>query len=277
MENTENKQTTLDKVKNFLHKRKMEFALFVAMIATCMFTGIGFGTILGVSIFLWATAAVSELPKIGRTLSFLMRLVVFVVLIYSWTVPSLHRFSEHTDVGWDNLDMGLTSLLGDRTETKARDIWKIKKDKKGKEFLAYYNFLLSQERTVEARDTLRGFLKAWDLDRKEQRVSNRDPAQVQSQSQLAPSTSGTVNSTVLYPGTHRFALKAGQETPKFSFPDCGYYPYSVSSPSYDYEIVYSPRERYHGDPDLKIPERNNPSFSIVAGRTETITIVVSKS
>ena len=108
---------------------------------------------------------------------------------------------------------------------------------------------------------------------------NRELATIQTQpnSRTSSNLGNIPNSNVLYPGTHRFALKAGQETPKFSFPDCGYYPYSVSSPSYDYEIVYSPRERYHGDPNLKIPERNNPSFSIVAGRTEIITIIVSKS
>jgi len=104
------------------------------------------------------------------------------------------------------------------------------------------------------------------------------PAITQNQSAISPANFGGPSySTVLYPGTHHFSLKAGQETPKFSFPDCGYYPYSVSSPSYDYEIVYSPRERYHGDPNLRIPEKDNPSFSIVAGRTETITIKVSKS
>lgn len=273
MENTENKKTTSGKVKNFFQKRKMEFALFVAMVATCMFTGIGFGTLLGVAIFLWATAYVAELPKYGSTLSTIMRLAVVCVFIYSLIVPNMPRSVNNADVGWANFDMGVSSLMGDKTETRARDIWQIKKNEKGRKFLAYYNFLLSQERTIEARDTLSGFLKAWDLDRKEQRLSNGDPAQVQSQSQLAPS--GNTKPTVLHPGVYYYVLKAGQRTPWFTTPDCSKYHLNTKSETYNQRLFFSDGTDFMDGPTVNIADKYGANMQILAYVDEVVTVTVT--
>jgi len=261
---------------DFLKNRMGELALLFALVLVSIYTGVRLGLLLGL-VLTFALIIYARRSEIGKKVAPWLQGVLVIVFLISIIDAYLPRTKNKKDIAIARVDQTVSDLMGDLTETQARDMWDIRKDEKGQKFLLYYDYLLSQSRPQEARDTLNRFLKAWDLDRKEQRLSNRDPAQVQSQSQLAPSTGGTVNGAVLYPGTHRFTLKAGQETPKFSFPDCGYYPYSISSPSYDYEIVYSPRERYHGDPNLRIPEKNNPSFSIVANRTEIITIVVSKS
>lgn len=120
-----------------------------------------------------------------------------------------------------------------------------------------------------------------DIDRGLSHVSqnNRNLAPIQKQNSRTSSTSYSSDgrNMVLSPGVHTFRVKAGERTPMFSFPDCGYYPYSISSPSYNYDIVYSANEKYHGDPNLSIPTKTNPSFFIVPEETEIITITVSKA
>jgi len=262
---------------DFLKNRMGELALLFALVLVSIYTGVRLGLLLGL-VLTFALIVYARRSEIGKKVAPWLQGVLVVVFLISVIDAYLPRTKNKKDIVIARIDQTVSGLMGDLTETQARDMWDIRKDEKGQKFLCYYDSLLSQSRPQEARDTLNGFLKAWDLDRKEhQSGPGQSLATVQSQPQITPSIGGTDEPIVLYPGTHHFSLKAGQETPKFSFPDCGYYPYSVSSPSYDYEIVYSPRERYHGDPNLRIPEKDNPSFSIVAGRTETITIKVSKS
>ncbi len=181
------------------------------------------------------------------------------------------------------------SASGDRDMSKIADSINVKyewiRDKAqaddAKKMFRESEAMLNAGRFREADSIKAAYYKKWGLTKesednysgfnKDQKKG--DPA-VSSSSLNGPSRLRTI---VLYPGEYHFAVKAGEEIGKFSFPDCGIYPYSISSPSYDYDVVYSPTEKYHGDPNLVIAEKKHPLFSIVARRTEVIKVTVSKT
>jgi len=83
-----------------------------------------------------------------------------------------------------------------------------------------------------------------------------------------------VSEVVLGPGEYKYSLKAGEETPVISFQSCGKWHYSISSKTYNHDIVFSDTT-YHDSPSLIIPERLDPKFKIRALVAEVVTVKVT--
>lgn len=73
-----------------------------------------------------------------------------------------------------------------------------------------------------------------------------------------------------------FDLKAGEETLWFGFEEGIITNYSISSPSYDYDIVVSDGTRYKGGRDVVIPEKKHCYYKVIANSDQLVTVLVKK-
>jgi hypothetical protein len=153
----------METIKNFFKNRKKELVLFLALLLTAIFSGVNFGLILGLTLFFWTTGIVAEIPKGGKTLSTILRVVVIGVFIVSIIAALMTRSYQKRWIAIGRFDQFTSWVMGDQNMVKSSDIWEIEKEENSKKFREYYRDLLAQGKTKEAADTLVGFLKAWDL------------------------------------------------------------------------------------------------------------------
>lgn len=153
----------MDTVKNFFKNRKMELVLFLALLLTAIFSGVNFGLILGLTLFFWATGVVAEIPKGGKTLSVILRVVVIGVFVFSIIAALMTRSYQKRWIALGRFDQFTAWVMGDQNMVKSSDIWEMEKEEKSKKFREYYRNLLAQGKTKEAADTLQKFNQAWDL------------------------------------------------------------------------------------------------------------------
>lgn len=83
-------------------------------------------------------------------------------------------------------------------------------------------------------------------------------------------------SPVLITGQQVFELKANEETPWFGFEEGQIVDYSISSPTYDYDIIISDGTRYAGGPNVVIPEKKHCYFKVIAKSKQLVTVSVKK-
>jgi hypothetical protein len=152
-----------EKIKEFFAKRKLEMAIFVALVMTSKLTGLNFGMLLCIAIFLWSVVTVARIPGYGGILASLLVVAVIGVSVYSFIRPHMPRTVKQSDIAMDATDQWVTSLMGDQILVKAKDLWAVKRDEKGQAMLEHYKWLLGQGRPQEASDTLYKFMKAWNF------------------------------------------------------------------------------------------------------------------
>jgi hypothetical protein len=80
---------------------------------------------------------------------------------------------------------------------------------------------------------------------------------------------------ILYPGKYAYQLKTGQETVWLSVPDGGHFNYHISSPTYNYKIIFSDGTEYNGGQNVVIPEKSHVYFKIRASIDDLITVAVT--
>ncbi len=81
---------------------------------------------------------------------------------------------------------------------------------------------------------------------------------------------------VLYPGARKFDLVDGKSTGWLTLPKFGKFRYSISSPNYNYKIIFSDGKEYAGGPNTVIPWRERPIFKVIALDNETISVSIMK-
>ncbi|MFA5109005.1 MAG: hypothetical protein WC458_00450 [Patescibacteria group bacterium] len=80
---------------------------------------------------------------------------------------------------------------------------------------------------------------------------------------------------ILLPGKYAYQLKPGQETAWLSVPDNGHFNYHISSPTYNYKIIFSDGTEYDGGQNVVIPEKSHVYFKIRANIDDLITVAVT--
>lgn len=146
-----------------------------------------------------------------------------------------------------------------------------------------YTNLLKAGKPEAAVAYMDSLTKKWDKEAIKARLQPRAEAKpvvinqpVQPTQPASPLVKTQPKSIVLQNGnTYQFSLKPGEETPWLSFPKCSHSDYFISSPNYNYKIIYSDGTSYNGDPNIVIPEKKYSSFKILAKGEEVVTIKVS--
>lgn len=274
-------------IKTFFMNRKRELIVFLLLLLVAILSGINFGIIFGLTLFFWAASWAAEIPKGGLFLANVTRVIIFIVFIVSFVFAMMPRTKMQMAVVWDKFDQG-SYKTGNATEVKAKDIWEMQRDKNGKEFLEYYNELLADGETEEAYDTLQKFQKAWNMEQLQSKTENDDQAQRQSYNPSpspspnitapAPATGTEIKPKALSYGDNFFQLRAGQETPWLSFPNCRVTNYSVSSPDFDYDIAFSDEpDVWHPGGNSTLSEKKHVLMKIKARGDQMVTVNLKNS
>lgn len=167
--------------------------IIVGLLLLRVFTGIPFWFMLAVVIFFTAVRVIKTGGNIkaeSRTLAFMMAVIFFGFLgdsFWKASFPRSHAKIVITKAIWDQ---DFADVMGDKTNTQAKDLFEIQKDRASKEFLKYYNELLADGDVQEAMDTLKGFNKTWNTDVLDE-ARKKEKSSSSSSSSATPSPSPT--------------------------------------------------------------------------------------
>ncbi len=215
-----------------------------------------------------------------NTISVLFGIVITVVLIYSFVSAKLPLTVNKTEVVWSNVDQKLSTSMGNRVKTYARDIWIKNRDEKSRIFLGKYNSLVASGKLKEAQDSLNCFLNTWYPESKKQGIRALKKVSVKvrtdSTDYTRPSYSRVARDSLLNPGRYVFHLNAGEETAWLHFPSCGTYHFDISSKTYKQKIIFSDGSVYQDGPKVIFPTKGNARFKIKANVDEDVVVVVNR-
>lgn len=146
---------------NFFQRRWRDVAMLIALICLWYFTGISIWFSVLFLAFFWATGLMAGKPSSYAFLSKVMRVVFVLGMLNVAVITFLPRFQSTRPTTLAFVDQTLSSLAPEDVKVRAKDIFTVKQGRASETFLRYYEFLLEEDRTKEAADTLAGFQKRW--------------------------------------------------------------------------------------------------------------------
>jgi len=159
---SENQVETKDSEKpSFLKKRWRDVGMLVALICLWLFTGISIWFSILFLAFFWGTTTMVGKPANRAFLAKVMQTVFIVALINVAVITFLPRFNLTRPTTLAFVDQTLSGLTPKDVKVRAKDIFTTEQRRAAETFLRYYEFLLEEDRTKEAADTLAGFEKRW--------------------------------------------------------------------------------------------------------------------
>ena len=158
----ENQVETKDSEKpSFFQKRWRDIGMLVALICLWFFTGISIWFSILFLAFFWGTAAMVGKPANRVFLAKVMQTIFIVALVNVAVITFLPRFNSTRPTTLAFVDQTLSGLTPKDVKVKAKDIFTTEQRRASETLLRYYTFLLEEDRTKEAADTLAGFEKRW--------------------------------------------------------------------------------------------------------------------
>ena len=151
----------MEKIISFLEKRWRDVAMLVALICLWFFTGISIWFSILFLAFFWATGVMSGKPSNYAFLSKVMQTIFIIALVNVAVITFLPRFHSTRPTTLAFVDQTLSGLTPKDVKVRAKDIFTVEQRRASETFLRYYEFLLVEDRTKEAADTLAGFEKRW--------------------------------------------------------------------------------------------------------------------
>jgi len=248
-------------------------AIVVGLLILKIFTAIPFWWMLGIVIFFTLVQIIftgGEITPGSKVLGVAMAIVFVCAVADSAWEANFRRSYNKKEVAKARLDQTAAALFGDQTRVDAEDIWEFQKTKHGQKFLSYYNRLLNRGRVQEAADTLIGFLKAWDLEKRlKEQPENSDQAENHSEvdSVAVPSPQTSSESITLH----------GEEKwfPNHSFRRGEKIVYIVKYNSVRHLASDGPRIIEPGRYEGIMPGNGSPTFECLGKLTE-VTIIYGR-
>ncbi len=204
----------MEKLKKFFTGKWVAIMIVVGLFLLKVFTGLPFWWMLGVVVLFTAVQLIytgGEIRPGSKVLGVVMGGIFLLALGGSAWKAFFPRSYHKGEVTVAQFDIFTSKIMGDRTETNAKDLWEIQKDHHGEQFLRYYNRLLAEGKTQEAADTLKGFERAWDSKKKfAEKVTETDSA-------IAPQIPIVSEPRIdtLLPGIYHVRMSEGQQKDLF--------------------------------------------------------------
>ena len=266
---------------SFLQRRWRDVGMLVALICLWIFTGISVWFSILFLAFFWGTTVMAGKPANRDFLAKVMKVIFVLALLNVVVITFLPRFHSTRPTTLAFVDQTLSGLTPKDVKVKAKDIFTVEQRRASETFLRYYTFLLEEDRTKEAADTLAGFEKHWkfrpDTEEQDRRFGLSSQPQQHQQSQTPAPIPMAARDSVFYPGT--YYIDVDGETPFYiniaSTKSCG--KYNLASQNGGYFVVYDNGERVYDEPGKTVafPYRENPRFKLISRNKTTIRMVVS--
>ena len=286
----ENKENSLkEKTFNFLQRRWMDVAAFLALVVFSIYTGINFWFFLGIAAFLTLLNIMSGKKGSYKTAANVMRLIFFLIfaaIIFTKFFPRANLVKIRA---WTAVDQTIADLAPSTAKTKAKDFFNLEKEKASEVFLLHYQKLLSEGKVKEAQDTLLKFEEFWSFNRepKKPEVVYRDkivlpkPVAVEKPAVIEVEPikpkKPVLRDSSFYRGT--YYIHVNGETPFRinikSSKSC--YRYSIASQSGEYDIVFDDNKVEHDVPGKKwtLPYYEKPRFILRSSKPAVAKLIVN--
>ncbi len=135
--------------------------MLIALICLWFFTGISIWFAVLFLAFFWGTGVMAGKPSSYAFLSKVMRIIFVLGMLNVVVITFLPRFNSTRPTTLAFVDQTLSGLTPKDVKVRAKDIFTVEQKRAAETFLRYYEFLLEEDRTKEAADTLAGFEKRW--------------------------------------------------------------------------------------------------------------------
>lgn len=91
----------------------------------------------------------------------------------------------------------------------------------------------------------------------------------------SPVVNTTVDIESLKFGDNVYALDSAESTPWLKFPNGTISNYTITSPDYNYTLLFSDDSRYQGGANVRIPKKKNCYLKVIAKSKQVVTVKVS--
>jgi hypothetical protein len=264
-------------MKNIKRNGFIKFAtlLIIELLLLKYLIGISFWFALIIVVFFVIVISIRSGGKViyqSKSLAFFLVFILLIGLGKAYWQTNLPRSFNTIETTKSSVDQWLSKIMGDNTETMAADIWEIQKSKASNIFLAYYEGLLADGKTIEAADTLKKFNEKWNVD-----LLKDQAEKIEKIKKVEPIKSpiNQVQDSIFTRGTYYINVKGKTSFNIVVVPTKhGCARYTLSSEKYNYVIIFSDGEIVQGSPGAVVAYREKPVFKLYSKTGDIVKLVV---
>lgn len=218
-------------------------------------------------------------PSSYVVLSKIMRVIFVLGMLNLVVITFLPRFNSTRPTTLAFVDQSLSDLTPKDVKVRAKDIFTVEQKRAAETFLRYYEFLLEEDRTKEAADTLAGFEKRWrfrpDTEEQDKRFGFRSGSHLQEPKVPDPIPMAQKDS-VFRTGEYVIELANDGTTPFniIVWFDSGSGSYTVESQNFETYVQFANEIPIKATPGVKFGHRVGPRFRLF-GDDRKVKLVVT--